>query len=137
MSSPTTSTPIRRSRLILFTVIVVGALFFYNVPWELPASVRDTGITTLTRANIAQLLKPKTPAPLPDLPMEEIFGLLHLVTGDREHEQILSKIPDLDTSDPLDYSVYAAGKKDIDWFTEVKKLNEHYPIVVFSKVRKI
>ena len=63
----------------------------------------------------------------------EIYGLLHLVTGDNEQEHVLSNVH-LDPTVPVEMSVYAAGDTSIDWEKERDIINEQYPIVVFSKV---
>ena len=66
--------------------------------------------------------------------MGEIYGLLHLVTGDNnEQEHVLNDVH-LDPTVTVDMSVYAAGDTSIDWEKERDIINEHYPIVVFSKV---
>ncbi|KJA27851.1 hypothetical protein HYPSUDRAFT_35020 [Hypholoma sublateritium FD-334 SS-4] len=108
---------VRRRRLALFVVLLAGVLFFLFSPWEIPG---------ISRANMGQLIKSKT------LPVEEIYGLLHLVTGDHEQEHVLNKV-DLDPTTPLAMDIYAAGDSTLDWHKEMVHVNEEYPIVVFSK----
>ncbi|KIM45357.1 hypothetical protein M413DRAFT_442030 [Hebeloma cylindrosporum] len=115
----------RRRRFILFTILLVGILFFAFVPWELPSSLQGLGLEGISRANVAQLIKTKK--------VEEIYGLLHLVTGDHEQEHVLSNAVQLDPTLPIALSVYAAGDTALNWATERDTINENYPIVVFSK----
>ena len=63
----------------------------------------------------------------------EIYGLLHLVTGDNEQEHVLSNVH-LDPTVSVEMSVYAAGDTSINWEKERDVIDENYPIVVFSKV---
>jgi len=120
------SGPIRRRRVILFIVtLLVGILFFVFVPWELPPSLRGLGLGGISRANVAQLIKSKR--------VGEIYGLLHLVTGDHEQEHVLGNAVQLDPTVPIELSVYAAGDT-LDWTIERDTINKNYPIVVFSKV---
>jgi len=117
---------VRRRRVILFIILLVGVLFFAFVPWELPSSLKGLGLEGISRANVAQLIKSKK--------VEEIYGLLHLVTGDHEQEHVLSNAVHLDPTVPIELSVYAAGDTTLNWTTERDTINENYPIVVFSKV---
>jgi hypothetical protein len=129
-TTPSARTPIRRRRFLFFTVLLLAALSIFGIPWELPPSLKDGNLqSALSRANIAKLVKSKSGAKV-----DEIYGLLHLVTGDTEHEHILSQAVDLDPTKPISLTVYAAGNSSIDWKKEVSDLNEKYPIVVFSKV---
>lgn len=110
MSSP--PAPIRR---LLFITVLLGALYFLG-----PQSIRDSG------SSLVALIKPK-----PALKVDEIFGLLHLVADETEH--VLTAV---DPTEPVDLSVYAAGKQ-FNWNKEMKRLNEEHPVVVFSKVRLV
>ena len=65
--------------------------------------------------------------------VDEIYGLIHLVTGGIEKQDTLAEAPDADPTKALDLSVYADGKP-IEWRSELKRLDTKYPIVVFSKV---
>lgn len=122
--------PFRRRRLGLLFFISLCFFFFYFVPWELPPSLSSTGFSSFSRANVAQLLKSKKKK----VEVGEIYGLLHLVTGDNnEQEHVLNDVH-LDPTVTVDMSVYAAGDTSIDWEKERDIINEHYPIVVFSKV---
>ncbi|RDB24795.1 Glutaredoxin [Hypsizygus marmoreus] len=135
MSSPAppSRTPIRRRRFLLVTAVLVGLLFVFGVPWELPPSLRDASFSTLSRANFAQLAKSK-PTPLPVPKVEEIFGLLHVVTGDAEEARFLSEAVDSDAAaQPINMTTYAGGDAKIDWRKTVARLTKKYPIVVFSK----
>jgi len=120
---------VRRRRVILFIILLVGILFFAFVPWEFPSSLKGLGLEGISRANVAQLIKSKK--------VEEIYGLLHLVTGDHEQEHVLSNAVHLDPTVPIELSVYAAGDTTLNWTTERDTINENYPIVVFSKVSNL
>ena len=119
--------PFRRRRLGLLIFISIGFFFFYFVPWELPPSLNSAGFSSFSRANVAQLLKSKK------VEVGEIYGLLHLVTGDNEQEHVLSNVH-LDPTVSVEMSVYAAGDTSINWEKERDIIDEQYPIVVFSKV---
>ena len=118
--------PFRRRRFAVLIFILFGLFFFYFVPWELPPSLKSTGFSSVSRANVAQLLKSKKE-------VGEIYGLLHLVTGDNEQEHVLSNVH-LDPTVSVEMSVYAAGDTHLDWEKEREFIDKNYPIVVFSKV---
>lgn len=121
--------PFRRRRLgLLFFIFLGFFVFFYFVPWELPPSLNTGGFSSFSRANVAQLLKSKK-----KVEVGEIYGLLHLVTGDNEQEHVLSNVH-LDPTVSVEMSVYAAGDTSINWEKERDSIDEQYPIVVFSKV---
>ncbi|KAJ2930246.1 hypothetical protein H1R20_g6827, partial [Candolleomyces eurysporus] len=117
----------RRRRVILYIALFIFGLVLYYSPWELPASVKESGLSgRLSRANIAQLTKVQKE-------VDEIYGLLHLVTSDMpENEHILSST-ELDPTKPIDWSVYAAGEPKIDWVKEAARIDKVHPIIVFSK----
>ncbi|KAF8813880.1 hypothetical protein BYT27DRAFT_7180654 [Phlegmacium glaucopus] len=117
--------PFRRRRFGLLIFILLG-FFFYFVPWELPPSLKGADFSYLSRANVAQLIKSKK------VEVGEIYGLLHLMTGDNEQEHVLSNVH-LDPTVSVEMSVYAAGDTSIDWEKERKSIDVNYPIVVFSK----
>ena len=119
--------PFRRRRFGLLIFLLLGFFFFYFVPWELPPSLKTAGFSSFSRANIAQLAKSKK------VEVGEIYGLLHLVTGDNEQEHVLSNVH-LDPTVSVEMSVYAAGDTSIDWEKERETIDKNYPIVVFSKV---
>lgn len=122
-------TSIRPRRFIFFTALICLGVYFV-VPssiWQLPDALKD--IEGLSRANIVSLVKS------PPTTVDEIYGLIHLVTGDTENEHILVHQSGLDPTQPVDMGIYAAGQKDVDWPEVQKQLNLHFPVVVFSKVR--
>jgi hypothetical protein len=133
-TTPSARTPIRRRRLLYFAVLLLAAICIFGVPWELPPSLKDGNLqSALSRANIAKLVQSKMAASS-GAKVDEIYGLLHLVTGDTENEHILSQAVDLDPTKAISLTVYAAGNTSIDWRREVGNVNEKYPVVVFSKV---
>ncbi|KAF8647116.1 hypothetical protein AX16_006948 [Volvariella volvacea WC 439] len=115
---------IRRRRFIIFTLIAFIAFLFLG-RWELPERLKDSGLPQ-SRDHLLELLKFKEP----DVEVDEIYGLLHLVMRNDQHS--LSNVENLDPSQPIDLSVYAGGAS-IDWQKEVKLLHKKYPLVVFSK----
>ncbi|KAG6865376.1 hypothetical protein C0991_003153 [Blastosporella zonata] len=125
-SVPVSAAPIRRRRFIIFVAVLVAFLFFYGVPWELPPSLRDASLSALSRANIVHHAKPK-----PEPKVDEIYGLIHMVTEDAE--RVLTHVDGLDPLQPLNMTDYA-GEEKIDWPKTVQNLNKKYPVVVFSKV---
>jgi hypothetical protein len=66
--------------------------------------------------------------------VEEIYGLLHLVSGDHEQEHVLSNAVHLDPTVPIELSFYADGDTSLNWTIERDTINKNYPIMVFSKV---
>ncbi|KAF7357850.1 Glutaredoxin domain protein [Mycena venus] len=124
MPSPS---PPRRRRFIIVVVALVCFIYFFGSPFRLPEALKD--VSGISRAKIVHMVKgPKSQAKV-----DEIFGLLNLVTGDSEHEHILGHTESFDPTKPVDMSLYAAGNDDLDWNERVQELNERYPLVVFSK----
>jgi len=127
--SPLSASPVRRRRFIVVVVALVCFIYFFGSPFRLPAALK--GVSGISRAKIAHIVKgSKSQAAVK---VDEIFGLLHLVTGDSEHEHILGHTESFDPTKPVDMALYAAGKDDLDWYKRVEELNERYPLVVFSK----
>jgi glutaredoxin len=109
-------------------VVLVCFIYFFGSPFRLPEALKD--VSGISRAKIAYLFKGTKPPPVK---VDEMFGLLHLVTGDSEHQHILGNTEGFDPTHPVDMALYAAGNDDLDWNKRVKELNERYPLVVFSK----
>ncbi|KAK7043153.1 hypothetical protein VNI00_008507 [Paramarasmius palmivorus] len=128
------TTSIRRRRFIalMLAAVVFFLLFVRGSEWELPAALKDAGVP-LSKGNFAHYMKKPTWLSKPNV--DEIYGLIHLVTNeDEEHQHVLSSAPKLDPTEPVDMALYAPGEeKDIDWEKEAGLLNEKYPVVVFSK----
>lgn len=93
--------------------------FFFGAPWEFPAE----GFPSISRASIVHLVKPSGWVP------DEIYGLLHFVT--RDDGRVLSHDTAVDPKKPIMLSVYE--KRKGNWTQYVQKLEESYPVVVFSK----
>ncbi|TFK44311.1 thioredoxin-like protein [Crucibulum laeve] len=121
--------PMRKRRFVVLGVVLLGLIFIFGVRWELPSSLKDAGISSLSRANVVQIVKSANKTKTVD----EIYGLLHLVTEDDEHQHVLSNVVDLDPREPIPMSVYAAGREKLDWNKRVAELNEKHPVIVFSK----
>ncbi|KDR75122.1 hypothetical protein GALMADRAFT_249035 [Galerina marginata CBS 339.88] len=116
--------PIRRRRFLLGAVLLIGILLFFFFPWEIPLSFNGT---LSSMSSVARLTKSKK------VDVGEIYGLLHLVTGDNEQEHVLSNAVQLDPTLPVDLSFYAAGDSTLDWHKERARIDENYPVIVFSK----
>ncbi|KAF7376593.1 Thioredoxin-like protein [Mycena sanguinolenta] len=127
--SPSGASPIRRRRFIIVVVALLCFIYFFGSPFRIPAALKD--VSGLSRAKIVHLVKGSKGQP--SVKVDEIFGLLNLVTGDSEHEHILGHTEGFDPTKPIDMGLYAAGKDDLDWNQRVNELNERYPLVVFSK----
>ncbi|KAG7446615.1 thioredoxin-like protein [Guyanagaster necrorhizus] len=127
----TGASPIRRRRLIIFLAILTAFVLYFRSSLSLPESLKDVGDSVLSRASVAKLALTKQRK----RPVDEIYGLIHLVTGDVEHEHILShSMTMLDPTKPLDMRIYAADEgDDVDWEVERKMLDKRFPVVVFSK----
>lgn len=117
--------PVRRRRFVIGCLLLGGILLFFFFPWEIPFSLRDANIS---RASIAKLTKSSKTE------VGEIYGLLHLVTGDNEQEHVLSNAVQLDPTHPIDIAIYAAGDTNLNWQKERDRIDEEYPVIVFSKV---
>ncbi|KAG2016227.1 monothiol glutaredoxin-5 [Coprinopsis cinerea AmutBmut pab1-1] len=100
----------RKSRrgLILGAILFVFVFIFY-VPWELPAS----------------LVKGSK--------VDEIYGLLYLVTSTEDNGRALNEPEHLDVTQQLDWDIYAAGNPNVKWRKEAARIDKVHPIVVFSK----
>ncbi|KAF8871874.1 thioredoxin-like protein [Gymnopilus junonius] len=118
------ASPVRRRRFIIGSVLLAGILFFFFFPWEILFSIKDANIS---RASITRLTK------LTRTEVGEIYGLLHLATGDNEQEHVLSNAVQLDPTQPIDLPFYAAGDASLDWSKERNRIDEEYPVIVFSK----
>ncbi|KAF9527350.1 thioredoxin-like protein [Crepidotus variabilis] len=100
---------LRRRRLTLI-LIFLGALFFYFVPWEMPAA----------------LVRTKQ--------VDEIYGFLHLFTGPNEEgPTVTTTVLQLDPFSPNELIMYAAGDAKLSWKKEQTRIDKQYPVVVFSK----
>ncbi|PBK95480.1 thioredoxin-like protein [Armillaria gallica] len=124
------ASPIRRRRLIIFVAVLTVFVLYFRSSLTLPESLKDVGDSVLSRASVAKLALTKQRK----RPVDEIYGLIHLVTGDVEHEHILShSMTMLDPTKPLDMRIYAADEGDVDWEAERQALDKQFPLVVFSK----
>ncbi|KAJ6498783.1 thioredoxin-like protein [Mycena sanguinolenta] len=126
---PSGTTPIRRRRFLIAIVALLCFIYFFGSPFRIPGALQD--VSGLSRAKIVHLVKGSKGQP--PVKVDEIFGLLNLVTGDAENEHILGHTEGFDPTKPIDMGLYAAGKDDLDWSQRVMELNEQYPLVVFSK----
>lgn len=100
----------KRGPIIAIAVLIGFVLFFYS-PWELSSSL----------------------IPGQRGEVNELYGLLRLVTGDQPGNDHVLNDPQLDPTETVDWSVYAAGEPDVNWWKEAKRINKVHPIIVFSK----
>ncbi|KAF6763155.1 thioredoxin-like protein [Ephemerocybe angulata] len=100
----------KRGPIIVIAVLIGFVLFFYS-PWELSSSL----------------------IPGQRGEVNELYGLLRLVTGDQPGNDHVLNDPQLDPTETVDWSVYAAGEPDVNWWKEAKRINKVHPIIVFSK----
>ncbi|KAG7099078.1 hypothetical protein E1B28_000953 [Marasmius oreades] len=128
------TTTIRRRRLIalIVVVLIIFLLFVRTSELELPDVLRDAGVP-LSKGNFAHIMKGKLR--FSSVEVDEIYGLIHLVTNDdHEHQHVLSQSPKFDPTKPVNLTLYAPGEEnEVNWVEEVERLNEKYPVVVFSK----
>lgn len=110
----------RRRRIILIPALLFVFCLFYSTPWSLPPLNLSGLSSSLSRANIASLVKGP--------PVEEIYGLLHFVTSD--DDRMLSH--SINPAAPIDLTVYLGGDEP-DWKSHMRRLKEEYPLIVFSK----
>jgi hypothetical protein len=109
-------------RLIILVCVLLALSWTFGLSWELPESWKDTDILSTFSAKKHS-------------DVDEIYGLLHLVTADSDESQhVLTNNVDLDPTQSLSLDHYTAGNNVQDWAAEVKRLDKEYPIVVFSKV---
>ncbi|KAF5351705.1 hypothetical protein D9756_007656 [Leucocoprinus leucothites] len=121
----------RRTSIRLFFLIcaLFGLSWTFGLSWELPESWKDTGILTSSRARIAAAFSARKQSNV-----DEIYGLLHLVTADSdENQHVLTNNVELDPTKRIGLNDYAAGNEEPDWSAEVERLDKEYPVVVFSK----
>ena len=84
-----------------------------------------------SRANIVKLARPPpSGSPRKVGVVDEIYGLLHLVTrtDGRELEHDIGIV----SNRAMDMGMYTEG--EVNWDEEVRELDEKYPLVIFSKV---
>ncbi|KAG1771625.1 thioredoxin-like protein [Suillus placidus] len=110
----------RRRRLLLIPALLFSFFLFFSTPWSLPPLNLSGISSSLSRANIVSLVKGP--------PVEEIFGLLHFVTGD--DDRMLSH--SVNPGAPIDLTVYLGGDQP-EWKSHMRRLREEYPLIVFSK----
>lgn len=115
--------PYRRRRIVWGLLALFALVFFFGAPWEFPAA----GLSSTSRANIAHLTKPTVSVP------DEIYGLLHLVTRD-DGRLLRLHDPSTDPRKPMRLSMY---EKEGNWTRYHEELEEHYPVVVFSKASSL
>ncbi|KIK68967.1 hypothetical protein GYMLUDRAFT_34997 [Collybiopsis luxurians FD-317 M1] len=116
MAQLTGNTPIRRSRLFFsFLAFTFICIYLFIGSKETSNFIRSTFRLTSKQNSV-----------------DEIYGLISLVTRDSERSELILTAESLDVTQPVDMNVYAA-KRGMKWEEELWRLNEEYPVVVFSK----
>jgi len=129
---PAAAAPIRRSRL----VYLLGAALLFFVGYQawigLPQVLTNPNIPPLSRANLVPLLQSQSK------PVTEIYGFLHLVsqgaTAEGEQLHSFKQMEDVDWKQPVSLDTYAVDNVNINWNREMKRIDDEFPIIVFSKV---
>lgn len=72
--------------------------------------------------------------------MTEIYGVVHLVTkedvlADSEQLYSFAQNEGVDWTQEVSMDTYSAGDDAINWKDEMWRIDEEYPVVMFSKVR--
>src|ERR1700722_7476656 len=133
-SSFSSPSPYRRRRMIWCFILVFTTVFFFGAPWEMPGYLKDLDHSLgFSRANIVKLVRPPPPSGSPRkvVVVDEIYGLLHLVT--RTDGRELEHDTGVVSNRAMDMGMYDS-EGEVNWDEEVKELNEKYPLVIFSKV---
>ncbi|KAJ3576781.1 hypothetical protein NP233_g195 [Leucocoprinus birnbaumii] len=116
-------------RFIILICVLLGLSWSFGLSWELPASWKDGDILSSSRAKLAAAFNARKQSKV-----DEIYGLLHLVTADSdEYQHVLTSNVELDPTKRISLNDYTAGNEDLDWSAEVKRLEQEFPVVVFSK----
>ncbi|KAK2463667.1 hypothetical protein APHAL10511_004418 [Amanita phalloides] len=113
---------IRRNRALIFALVTILAFITFGYGL-LPESLQNPSIAQAKIAEYIGFAPSK-------LKVDEIYGLIHLVTSGTENYDTLT---DADPAKPVELAVYAGGRRRVDWRRETKRLDTKYPIVVFSK----
>ena len=118
-----TCSSFRRRRVLLFPALLLTFFILFSRPWSLPPLSLSGISSSISRASIVSLVQGP--------PVKEIYGLLHFVTSD--DERMLSHSVEVDPDAPIDLTVYLGGDQP-HWSSHMKRLEEEYPLIVFSKV---
>ncbi|KAJ3922881.1 hypothetical protein F5877DRAFT_87910 [Lentinula edodes] len=117
-------------RRLLFGFLTFLSVCLYLFVFSHPDN-HDSSITKFVGDQFG-LMSSKNPTPSVD----EIYGLISLVTRESENSQRVLTAKSVDITNPVDINVYAA-KRGMNWKKELQRLNEDFPVVVFSKVSDI
>jgi len=129
MEKPLSHTSIRRSRILLYASILAAVIYFYGAPWTWGISGSLSENSAFYSSRLAHKLGRKgTPV---DEHVDEIYGLLHLVT--RPDQLQLRDDMDIDPSQPLKMAHYTAGDEEIVWGKVKRTLDKEAPVIIFSK----
>lgn len=96
---------------VIAVALFVGVLLYLTSPWELASSIGFGA----------------------EPHVDELYGVLHLVTSADENDQHVLNDPKVDPTGVIDWDVYAANSAGINWAKELRRINKEHPIVVFSK----
>ncbi|KAF9073483.1 thioredoxin-like protein [Rhodocollybia butyracea] len=127
MAQLTGSPPIRRSRLVII-ILALACFCLYTFSDSLFSDF-DTENRVLTFVGGHSWFGSSA---LKKSSVDEIYGLISLVTRDSDKSQRVLTEESIDLTHKLDLDVYASHD-GIEWGTEMLRLNREYPVVVFSK----
>lgn len=111
---------VHKRRIILFIICLVGLSFLSITQWKLPVAI----LPSISRANVARLMGSRA--------VEEIYGILHVVTTEHEHTLSGTDLP-VNPISPNDLSSYTKDPT-LNWRKERERIDQNYPVIVFSKV---
>ncbi|KAJ3827787.1 thioredoxin-like protein [Lentinula raphanica] len=106
----------RRRLLFIFLTLISVCLYLFVFSNKYDSAIQSLGFSS----------KSNQPS------VDEIYGLISLVTRDSEKSQRVLTANSVDPSKPVAMNAYAA-RRGMSWEKEKERLNEEYPVVVFSK----
>ncbi|KAJ3727061.1 hypothetical protein C8R42DRAFT_701254 [Lentinula raphanica] len=106
----------RRRLLFIFLTLISVCLYLFVFSNKYDSAMQSLGFSS----------KSNQPS------VDEIYGLISLVTRDSEKSQRVLTANSVDPSKPVAMNAYAA-RRGMSWEKEMERLNEEYPVVVFSK----
>ncbi|KAJ3759457.1 hypothetical protein FB446DRAFT_634932 [Lentinula raphanica] len=109
----------RRRLLFIFLTLISVCLYLFVFSNKYDSAIQSLGFSS----------KSNQPS------VDEIYGLISLVTRDSEKSQRVLTANSVDPSKPVAMNAYAA-RRGMSWEKEMERLNEEYPVVVFSKASK-
>ncbi|KAJ3843561.1 hypothetical protein F5878DRAFT_649405 [Lentinula raphanica] len=109
----------RRRLLFIFLTLISVCLYLFVFSNKYDSAIQSLGFSS----------KSNQPS------VDEIYGLISLVTRDSEKSQRVLTANSVDPSKPVAMNAYAA-RRGMSWEKEKERLNEEYPVVVYSRKAK-